>query len=137
VILYEYARGWGKEGEGRGVMTEWERELEREGRNAASLALLDQALDRLEQADFEELPRMIAGTLPRYPDIRKLQLGGRVRLRPLLCTGPENKREELTFLMPAFERNWIFDPKDAVEQADRRRKALLDGSRKRIVYERD
>jgi hypothetical protein len=118
-------------------MTEWEGGLGKEGKNAASLALLDQALDRLEQADFDDLPRMIAGTLPRYPEIRKLQIGGKVRLRPLLCTGPINKREELTFVMPAYERNWQFDPKDAVEQADKRRLALLDGSGRRIPYERD
>lgn len=131
MILYEYVRGVK-----RGVMTDWQKELKQEGKSGTSLALLEQALDRLEQASFEELPRLVAGTRPQYPDIRKLQLGGKIRLRPLLCTGPIEKRAELTFLVPAFERNGQFDPKDAVEQADRRRKGLLDGSRKRQIYER-
>ncbi len=64
-------------------MTPWH-----QGLDHVSQALLDQALDRLEQANAEALPGLLAGTKKGYPHVRKLQLGGKVRLRPLLCTGP-------------------------------------------------
>lgn len=107
-----------------------------EGLDYVSQALLDQALDRLEQVDADALPALLAGAKKGYPHIRKLQLGGKVRLRPLLCTGPHDKREELTFLMPAFERNGKFDPTDAVQQADKRREEVESDEAKRIPYER-
>jgi hypothetical protein len=131
MILWEWVRG-----ENRGVLTEWRRKLEREGVEGMSLSLLDNALDQLEEVEHEALPRLIAGTWPRYPEIRKLQLGGKVRLRPLLCIGPASKRTELTFLMPAYERNGRFDPRDAPEQADRRRKLLISDLGRRRLYER-
>lgn len=112
-------------------MTAWTAELDH-----VSRALLDQALDRLEQSDAEALPRQLAGAKSGFPHIRKLQLGGRVRLRPLLCTGPQDKREELTFLVPAFERNGKFDPANAVQQADERRLAVEADETRRIPYDR-
>jgi hypothetical protein len=111
-------------------MTDWYRDLDE-----TSQALLDQALDRLEQARQEDLPGLIKGTSGGR-EIRKLQVGGKIRLRPLLCTGPQDKVRELTFLMPAFERNWKFDPADAVEQAETRRRALLEDRSRRRIYER-
>lgn len=112
-------------------MTLWYEELDH-----VSQALLDQALDRLEQVDADALPALFAGAKKGYPHIRKLQLGGKVRLRPLLCTGPQDKRKELTLLMPAFERNGKFDPNDAVEQADKRREEVERDETRRIPYER-
>lgn len=112
-------------------MTEWYEELD-----SISKALLDQALDRLGQVDMEALPGLIAGSKRGFPHIRKLQVGGKVRLRPLLCTGPQDKRRELTFLVPAFERNGRFDPPDAVEQAERRRIEVEGAEERRRRYDR-
>jgi len=97
---------------------------------------LDHALDRLEQAAAASLPGFFVGPLASYRHIYKLRLGGRVRLRPLLCREPIEPERELTFLIPAFERNWKLDPPDAPAKAERRRQEILfDGSRRRR-YER-
>ena len=90
----------------------------------------------LEEVHHSALPGLIAGTWPQHPEIRKLQLGGKVRLRPLLCTGPFDKLHELTFLIAAYERNGKYDPKGAPKKADRRRKLLLGNKGRRQHLER-
>jgi hypothetical protein len=114
-------------------MKEWEEKLARQG---DSLALLEQALDRLEQARPEDLPHLIAGPLSSHHELYKLQVGGKIRLRPILCRGPADKRRELTFLVPAYERNWKFDPPDAVKRAQRRLNEIKADPEKRRRYDR-
>src|SRR5436309_8399056 len=115
MILYEYV-----DGAGRGAMTNWVKTKEVREFSGA----IDQALDRLEQAD-STMPGFFVGPLASHRHIYKLRLGSKVRLRPLLCKGPGDPDRELTFLMPAFERNWEFHPPDAPARAERRRQEIL------------
>src|SRR5262249_20530851 len=126
MILYEYV-----DLGGRGAMTGWVKT--KEAREHAGY--LVQALSRLEQvASTESLPGRVAGPLALYRHIYKLRMGGKVRLRVLLCKGPCEPAREMTLLMPAFERNWKLEPPDAPARADRRRQEILFDSRRRRPY---
>jgi hypothetical protein len=67
----------------------------------AQQAQLDQKLDVLARADNEMLPGLIAGPLRvkgvKYPHIYKLQIGGKVRLRPFLCRAPSMRTKRSRF----------------------------------------
>jgi hypothetical protein len=101
------------------------------------MANLDQALDRLEQAKPDSLPGIMVGPIAPSLHVYKLRLGGKVRLRPMLCKGPIRPDAELTFLQGAFERNNKLDPRDAFARADERRLEVLDQPQKRKRYDRD
>jgi hypothetical protein len=94
---------------------------------------MEHALDRLVQAKLVDLPGMLAGTTPKTPHVHKLKLGGKLRQRPMWCRGP--LPSELTFLFPAYERNGAFVPPDAPNQAEKRRKEIVDDSTRRRFYE--
>lgn len=127
MILYEYV-----DAGGRGAMTSW---MRTKGAREHSWQL-DHALDRLEQAGVASLPGFFVGPLASFRHVYKLRLGGRVRLRPLLCKGPIEPERELTLLIPAFERNWKLDPPDAPAKAERRRQEILFDRSRRRRYER-
>jgi hypothetical protein len=105
----------------------------------AQQAQLDQKLDVLARADNEMLPGLIAGPLRvkgvKYPHIYKLQIGGKVRLRPLLCRGPFDADKEITLLVGATERDGKFDPAGAPDQAVVRREEIKNDARLRKSYE--
>jgi len=125
MILYEYV-----DGRGLGAMTGWMGTKEAREHDW----YFDQAADRLSQASPEALPGFVAGPLIGYRHLYKLRLGGKVRLRPILCKGPIEPERELTFLVPAFERGGRIEPADALAKADRRRQEVLfDGSRRRTL----
>lgn len=123
MILYEYV-----DTRGGGVMTFWV--ATKEVREHAGY--LDQALDRLEQtSNPDKLPGIFVGPVAPSRHVYKLRLGGKVRLRPMLCLGPVDNPKELTFLIGAFERNWKLDPPDAVQRADERRDEIIADPKKR------
>jgi hypothetical protein len=78
MILFEYV-----DSAGRGAMTNWVKTKEVREFSGA----IDQALDRLEQAG-STMPGFFVGPLASHRHVYKLRLGGKVRLRPLLCKGP-------------------------------------------------
>jgi len=79
-------------------------------------------------------PKLLAGTKSR--NIKKLQIKGRLQLRPLLCRGPINMdQEEYTFLLGAIERNSKYEPRDAIKKAVTNRTNLLADNSRRILHE--
>lgn len=125
MILYEYVNR-----RGRGVFTEWRRSLQ-----TAQQAQLDQKLDQLGQVDDPEiLPDILAGTREEK-HIFKLKLGGKVRLRPMVCRGPLDQKREITLLYPAYERDWHYDPPNAPARAEQRRQEILADPSRRRLYE--
>jgi hypothetical protein len=86
---------------------------------------LDQLLDRLEQVDDPAFAaRLMAGPVVQH--IYKLQVGGGVRLRPMLCFGPIDISTELTLLCPATERDGQLVPGDAPARAQLLRAEILE-----------
>lgn len=81
------------------------------------------------------MPGLIAGPIKHMPNIYKLQVGGKVRLRPLLCRGPVNKNAELTFLVGATERDGLFHPPGVKALAEERLKKLIADPKLRKRYE--
>ncbi len=118
-----------------GLVREW-----RDGLETAQKAQFDEKLRTLKKAGESILfPGLIAGPIKvkgvRFPHIYKLQIGGKIRLRPLLCRGPKDKDEELTFLVGAYEIGGKFDPKNAPDIAQKRHKAITEDPDLRRLYE--
>lgn len=113
-------------------MTEW-----RSGLEKAQQAQLDNQTDLLERADVSLLPGLMAGPIAPYSHIFKLQIGGKIRLRPLLCRGPVNAKTELTLLLGAKEVNRRWEPLGAPESAETRRMELVGNLRRRQPYDPD
>lgn len=118
-----------------GVLTRW-----RAGLQPAQRAQLDQKTLLLEQTEPENLPGLWAGPITdrgvKCPRIYKLRIGGKVRLRPLLCRGPlARDRAALTFLAGAQERGGRFRPEGAPRRAIERRTGLISGRDRRRRYE--
>lgn len=84
--------------------------------------------------DTSLLPGLMAGPIKRFPHLYKLQAGGKVRLRPLLCRGPFDAEVELTLLAPATERDGQFEPLNAPTQADNHRLEIIADARLRAEY---
>ena len=78
-------------------------------------------------------PQLLTGTKSR--NIKKLQIKGRLQLRPLLCRGPINMEQEYTFLLGAIERNYKYEPRDAIKKAETNRTNLLTDNSRRILHE--
>ncbi len=125
MILFEYVH------RGKGALTEW-----RAGLQTVQQAQLDGKTDLLEVSNrIELLPGLVIGPIRRSRRIYKLQIGAKVRLRPLLCKGPRDKLQELTFLVGATERDFKFDPPRAQETAEARLLEVESDLTKRIPYE--
>jgi hypothetical protein len=69
-------------------------------------------------------------------NIFKLRVQGNPKLRPLLCKGTVDNDTEFTLLIGAFEIQWEYEPKNALEIAVARRKELLNDSSKRCEHEK-
>ncbi len=104
-------------------------------------ALLDQKIEQLEKVDDpNQLPGLLVGTgekkrKKKTPQIFKLQIGGKIRLRPMVCKGPSDPNREITLLYPALERDFKLVPRDAPERAEQRRQEILADPRRRRPYE--
>lgn len=134
MILWEWVRVEDLHGDRGGALSEW-----REGMQSTERALLDSKIGVLEvTTNAALLPNFMAGPISvkgtKYPDIYKLLLGGKIRLRPLLCKGPMDKNREVTFLLGAYERNGKFDPANAPGAATDRLKKLLNKKAGRRRY---
>ncbi len=136
MILYEWMAG--REKTGDGALMKFRSKLP-----VAQRAQLDLKTALLEQTDsLDVLPGLIVGPIKvkgrPIPHIYKLQVGGKVRLRPLLCRGPmpsDDKSRALTFLIGAKERDREFAPRNAPEKAPERRGDLVEKRAKRRRYE--
>ena len=97
--------------------------------------MLNRRLKALEdETERGLMPGLIDGPIKGYPHIYKLKIGGKVRLRPLLCKGPIDPDTELTLLFGATERDWKFDPEDAPVIAETRRLEILSDGRRRCNH---
>lgn len=123
--LYDYV-------DERGVNSfkEWSSRLEKK-----DLARLNSKLDML-RIQPTLPPQLLAGPLEGVP-IYKLRINGRVALRPMLCKGPVNNDREFTLLFGATEKDRKLVPRNAVSQADdRRRKVIANPTQRRCAHER-
>lgn len=109
---------------GRNVMQGWALNLSEEQRGR-----LDLKIDVLKRVKIEEdpPPKLLTPTSgrPRQRHILEIPMKGKVALRPMLCRGPFDMRSEFTFLFGAVERDRIYVPFDAPQQAENNRLALL------------
>lgn len=128
MIIYDYV---GDEPEG--AVRAW-----RDGQQTAQRAQIDQKLGSLRTAGLELLPGLIAGPLSvkgkKIHHIYKLQIGGKIRLRPLLCRGPADPNSEITLLVGAAERDFELTPPNVTTIAERRRKEIIDNEKLRKLY---
>lgn len=129
MILYEYL-----DPKGRGVLTEW-----RKTRQSSEKASLDTKLETLQKVDDpdNQLPGLLEGSgeknrKKKSKHIFKLQIGGKIRLRPMVCRGPADPKREITVLCPAVELDGKLEPRNAPEISEQRRQEILaDPSRRR------
>src|SRR5437879_4954149 len=113
--IYEYVSP-----RGRGAISDdW-----RPAQQVPQQAALDNDLKRIEQVGLDALPGLIVGPLRGYRHLYKLSIGGKIRLRPILCKGPQDKNGEITLLLGAVERDGTLVPADALEKAERRRQQI-------------
>lgn len=136
MIIYDYLGRRGAavakkiRGEAKGEIRKW-----RDGLPIPQRGQLDEKLNTLaDTSDLTLLPGLIAGPIKYCPHIYKLQVGGKVRLRPLLCRGPFNAEEELTLLVPATERDHVLDPPGVLDTAKRRREEVMENEDYRAKY---
>lgn len=117
---------------GRNAILEW---VKRERLSSRDRAMLNQKLTRLAQLDYDLAidTKLLAG--PIYKSIYKLVIHGDVMLRPMLCRGPIQPKEEYTLLLGATERDWQL-PEGAKEQADQRRTVVINNPSRRKLHER-
>ena len=108
---------------------QWSRGLE-----SGDRAKLHRKLKALEDTEPGLIPGLLSGPINGYPHIYKLRIGGKVRLRPLLCKGPIEKDSELTLLMGATERDWKWNPHNAREVAVARRQEILNNPERRCIH---
>jgi hypothetical protein len=134
VIIFEFLETRG------GVLTSWLTALpSKGGLDKKERTKLKEKLDRLHQADYELARTLIAGASkkkgePTFPSLFKLQIGGGVALRPLLCYGPESPKREVTFLSQAFEVGMEWRPRGVRAEANQRRTALVNRTARRVEY---
>ena len=128
MIIYDYV---GDEQEG--AVRAW-----RDGQQSVQRAQLDQKLSMLRAAGLDLLPGLMVGPIrvkgKQCPHIYKLQIGGKVRLRPLLCKGTVDPDFELTLLAGATERDFEFVPANAPSVAMKRREEVIDNANLRKPY---
>lgn len=99
-------------------------------------AKLDEKLTKLELYGQSLYPQLLTDS--PVPGIQKLRItAGNVQLRPLLCRGPINIRQEYTLLMGAKEIGSEWSPKDAPKTANSKRQLVITSpSTGRIKHER-
>lgn len=124
--LYDYATA-------RNLFKEWTEDL----RPKKLVAQLNVRLDQLAMQGPDGLLRAF------FPiergQIRKVKVktkGTNIQLRPLFCVGPFKADLEVTLLIGAWERNSKLVPRDVVDQAEERRKKVLNETACRWPHER-
>lgn len=122
--LYDYV-------DHRGVnhLAAWSRSLDSKYR-----AMLHRRLKALEETEPSLVPGLVEGPIRGHPHIYKLKIGGKVRLRVLLCKGPIDNNKELTFLMGATERDYKWDPPNAPTIAEARRQEIISNLGRRCNH---
>ena len=140
MIIYDYvgARGSAKATQGHGPV-KGEVRAWRDAQQVPQRMQFDEKLDSLASAGPEMVPGLIAGPLSvkgkgKFRHIYKIQMGGKIRLRPLLCRGTKDPNAELTLLIGATERDGQFEPLNAPEKADSRREEILSDDTFRQPY---
>ncbi len=106
----------------------------REGLAPVQQAQLDNKIELLRR-EPSLLDGMIHGPIKGYKHLYKLKIGGKVRLRPLLCRGPVDADNELTLLAGATERDGKLDPPGAPATAEGNRVTLSADHRRRKEYD--
>ncbi len=129
MILWEWV-----DSRGGGVLSDWRNSLA-----TAQKAQLDNRTRLLSLcADDSNLPGLMSGPISvkgqKFDGVYKLQIGGKVRLRPLLRKGP-GEADHLTFLAGAMEKNGRFDPTNAPSKALERSRSLDQNANRRKRYE--
>lgn len=123
--LYDYASAVSA----RNLFKEWSEGLEKN-----EIAKLNVFLRRLEKEGPDDLLASICPVV--RGQIRKLIVKTKTaQLRPLLCKGPVETDSEITLLIGAYERDWKWVPRDAKDQAEERRKAILERRAGRCSHE--
>ncbi len=123
--LYDYVSA-----NGTNEFKSWTEGLEKEQR-----AKLNEKLDKLSQHGDDLHPHMLTDT--DVPGVKKLRVRGKVQLRPLLCNGPINVRDEYTLLMGAKEVGDKWVPKNAPSAANSRKQEVrADPDNRRKRHER-
>lgn len=128
MIIYEYV-----DRQGNGEISEWRKHLQK-----AQRAQLDVKIRLLLQIDdLDMLPGILVGTgqknrESKTPHIFKLQIGEKIRLRPMVCIGPPGG---ITLLLRAVEMNWKLEPRNAPELAELRRQEIIANPGRRRIYE--
>lgn len=116
--------------QGQNEFKEWTSGLEKPQR-----AKLNEKLDKLELYGDTLHPEMLTGT--GVAGIKKIRTKGNVQLRPLLCNGPINVKNEYTLLMGAKEigNKWV--PRNAPTLAKTKKQEVIDDPiNRRIRHER-
>lgn len=123
-VLYDYV-------DRRGInqFQIWTENLEKNYRG-----MLHRRLQAVEATEPGLITGLIVGPIRGYPHIYKLQIGGKVKLRPLLCKGPADTLGELTLLMGATERDFRWEPDDAPGTAELRRQEILADPTRRCCH---
>src|SRR5438270_8231417 len=111
---------------GESVIHEWaKKKLSKRDR-----VVLDQKLDLLHKGGPNNCPGLVGPVNGGH--IYKLKAKGNVMLRPMLCKGPPQSREdEYTLLLGAIEKDFLLDPDDAIDRAEENRLILIADSARR------
>jgi len=97
---------------------------------------LDSKIDLLERTETNLLPKLLHTTTKRTKHILHLVINGEVAIRPMLCRGTIDFKNEFTFLFGATEKDRKLVPRDAPERADDNREDLILHPRHRCKHER-
>lgn len=97
---------------------------------------LNQKLDRLVQLGFEAAHGLdfLDGPVLHQRHIYKLVIHAGRMLRPMLCLGPFENKEEMTILCGAFEKDGTLDPRDAPQRAEQNRQTIIDQRNAGVEY---
>lgn len=123
--IYDYVNH-----QGQNELKDWASGLEKKQR-----VKLNEKLDKLALYGDALHPEMLTGT--SVAGIKKLRSRGNVQLRPLLCNGPINMKQEYTLLMGAKEVGDKWVPKSAPLTAKSNKEEVIkDPINRRTKHER-
>lgn len=109
---------------GKNAFKEW-----MSGLDVQLRAKLDMKLDMLMKYGSDLPPQLLSDT--SSPHIKKIRINGRVALRPMLCRGPIDMKNEFTLLLGATEKDRKLIPSNADKLAEAiRQKIIADPTRR-------